>query len=100
MILISYDIEQDNLRTKIARKLQHWGLHRVQYSVFLGLVEKQKIPILWKDLEKFTKAKSWKTTDNILLIPIHQSQTKNIKVYGNYPPRWEEIVGEIHTLML
>lgn len=100
MILVCYDIENDNLRTKVARKLQHWGLHRVQYSVFMGFVEKRKIPTLWKDMEEFTQTKSWNTTDNIMLVPIHQSQTKNIRVHGNFPPRWEEIVGEIHTLML
>lgn len=33
MIIISYDISIDKLRTKFARYLQKYG-HRIQYSVF------------------------------------------------------------------
>jgi len=33
MILISYDISDDKLRTKFAKYLQKFG-HRIQYSVF------------------------------------------------------------------
>ena len=33
MIIISYDISNDKLRTKFARYLQKYG-HRIQYSVF------------------------------------------------------------------
>ena len=34
--MVSYDIKNDNLRSKIAKKLIYFGLSRIQYSVYLG----------------------------------------------------------------
>lgn len=100
MYMISYDIENTPLRTRIAKTLQHWGLHRVQYSVFLGSIEREKMPTLWKDLVKFSQHQSWSPVDSILIIPIHRGQVKSIKVLGSWPDRWKEITGEKNTLMV
>ena len=100
MYMISYDIENTPLRSRIAKTLQQWGLHRVQYSVFLGSVEREKMPTLWKVLSDFSRHRSWAAADSILLLPIHRGQIKAIKVLGSWPDRWEEITGEKHTLMI
>lgn len=98
--MISYDIENTPLRSRISKMLQRWGLHRVQYSVFLGSIDKEKMPNLWNKLNQFSNHKSWAAADSILLIPIHRGQVKSIKVLGSWPDRWEEITGEKHTLMV
>lgn len=98
--MISYDIENTPLRTRIAKTLLRWGLHRVQYSVFLGTIEREKMPKLWQELNHFSNHRTWAAADSILLLPIHRGQVKAIKVLGSWPERWEEITGERHTLMI
>lgn len=34
--LVSYDIEDDKIRTKISEACKDYGLARIQYSVFIG----------------------------------------------------------------
>ena len=36
MHLISYDIQDDRLRMKLAKSLIRYGMYRIQYSVFMG----------------------------------------------------------------
>lgn len=100
MYVISYDIENTPLRTRIAKMLHHWGLHRVQYSVFLGTIEREKMPTLWNELAVLSTHKAWSAADSILLIPVHAGQVKAIKVLGSWPDRWDEITGEKNTLMV
>ena len=100
MFLISYDIENDRLRLKVSKHLQRWGLHRVQYSVFMGNVEKQNFPKLRQELSGYAQRQEWTSTDSILIVPIHQGHLKSIEVFGSWPDRWEEITGEKNTLMI
>ena len=100
MQLISYDIENDRLRLRIAKRLLHYGLHRVQYSVFMGSLSKKDIRNLWKELGQWMQGAEAVGSDSILYIPVHRGQLKTIQVHGSWPDRWEEISGEVHTLML
>ena len=100
MYLISYDIENDRLRLRLSKLLLRWGLHRMQYSVFLGPVDKQKFPNLLRELQQEASKKEWTSTDSILMIPVHQTQVKAIRIIGTWPERWEEITGEANTLIL
>jgi len=47
MVLIIYDITDDNLRLKVANTLLAYGLTRVQKSAFLGPLTKERL----KDLK-------------------------------------------------
>lgn len=40
IVWVMYDIKKDRARTKVAKVCQQAGLYRVQYSVFLGTLEK------------------------------------------------------------
>ena len=97
--MISYDIENDRMRVKVAQLLIRWGLHRVQYSVFLGSVSKEKVLSLFHELEHFRAEKAWVATNSIMIIPIHRSQVKSIRMIGTWPNRWEEMTGEKNTLI-
>ena len=46
IIWILYDIASDKARTKVAKHCKQAGLHRVQYSVFLGKLEFNDLDIL------------------------------------------------------
>ena len=37
-VYIVYDIKNDTIRTYLIRQLIYFGLHRIQYSVFNGLI--------------------------------------------------------------
>lgn len=100
MIMISYDIENDRMRVKIAHALIRWGLHRIQYSVFLGTVDKEKLVYLIEELERFKAHEAWIPTNSIMILPIHGRQIKAIHMIGSWPERWDEIKGEKNTLML
>jgi len=100
MYLISYDIENTPLRTRIANTLLRWGLHRIQYSVFLGSVNRRQMPTLWKELMEFEQHRHWSPADSIIALPIHRREVDHIRVLGQWPGRWEEITGETHTLIL
>lgn len=48
-----YDIEKDKARTKVAKYCKQAGLYRVQYSVFLGKMnksEKDTLALMIEDL--------------------------------------------------
>lgn len=100
MYLISYDIEDDRLRLRIAKLLMQWGLHRVQYSVFMGSISRDSFPKLSQLLTDFTAQKTWTTTDNILILPIHRKSLDSVVFLGAWPNPWEEITGSSNTLML
>ena len=99
MYLISYDIENDALRLRIAKKLIAWGLYRVQYSVFMGALEREKFPTLHRELEQFSTRRGWTGTDSILVVPIHGKDLKKIEVIGSWPDRWDEISGSTNTII-
>jgi len=100
MILISYDIEDDRLRLKISKRLHFYGLHRIQYSVFMGTLANKDVPKLKTDLMAFSQQKAWAPQDTILILPVHDRMKNAIEILGQTPPTWPEIAGELHTLML
>lgn len=100
MIIVSYDIHSDRLRTKISKALISYGLHRIQYSVFIGSVGRREIKNLWTKLGTMVKLGTWKKGDSIYLIPINRKDIPSIRVYGSWPERWSEMSGEKLTLIL
>ncbi len=42
LTLVIYDISDNHERSRLIKKLQHFGLHRIQKSAFLGNLKSQK----------------------------------------------------------
>lgn len=58
MYVVSYDIEKDKIRNKIAKKLEDYG-KRVQYSVFECRINESQFSKLYESLsELMTKEKN------------------------------------------
>ncbi len=55
MFLVCYDIENDTIRTNIAKLLEGWG-RRVQYSVFECDIDTQEMDILANRLAETLKS--------------------------------------------
>jgi len=101
MFLISYDIENDYLRTKLAKLLIRFGLQRVQYSVFMGVVANEAMKRLHKALARLCKEAHWQEAeDSIMILPLHQYSRKHVNFLGKKTSHWEEISGKMHTLVL
>lgn len=100
MHLISYDIENDRLRTKAAKLLIQHGLHRVQFSVFMGNLEPKAEKALTTALQALSLDSNWVLSDSFLVLPLHQNTLKQMSVIGAWPARWEEISGNLKTLIL
>ena len=58
-LLISYDIEDNYLRQKIANYILDAGLARVQYSVYIGTVREIVVNDLLDWLQKIPGEKRW-----------------------------------------
>lgn len=100
MHLISYDIQHDGLRTKVAKTLIQYGLLRIQYSVFMGEVKNAVMRRLEKEIQALHQLTQWTPDDSIMVLPLHQYSEDHVFFVGKEPDRWQEISGELHTLML
>lgn len=99
-ILISYNIENNSLRLKLANQLLAHGLIRVQYSVFIGQVPDRYLRRLEKVLTDLTGSDNWSEEDAILLLPLHQYSKDNLQSWGRTPSDWDLLNEPPHTLIL
>ena len=98
-LLISYDIQSDRLRLKVAQQLIAAGLIRVQYSVFLGDLSKSAKPKLESSLTKWSNDKNWSDSDSILVLPLHQYSKEALEIVGVTPKDWNLITDRPETLL-
>ena len=77
LVVISYDIEDDKTRTKLAHKLKDFGM-RVQYSVFEADITEKELDKLNKMLAKVKLVKN----DSVRLYQFCESCYKKIKIWG------------------
>jgi len=76
-IIISYDIEDDRTRTRLAHKLKDFG-SRVQLSVFEADVTSTELQKLYKLLERVKLA----ADDSIRLYQLCEACKTKIKLWG------------------
>ncbi len=65
-VYIFYDIENDGIRNKIAEKCKDYGLERIQFSGFSGVLNRNKREELFLKLSSLIGNKSGK----VLMLPI------------------------------
>lgn len=97
LYLISYDIEKDNLRNKVAKTLEKAQLQRIQFSVFMGDLTDEKFQLLINQLRKF---KITDTAFHIIFIPLHLPVLNSIVELGNNRLDWKYFKGEKDFLLL
>lgn len=77
LIVITYDIESDRTRTRLAHKLKDFG-PRVQLSVFEADVTAEELEKLYQKLSRVKLGED----DSIRVYRICGDCTKNIKIWG------------------
>lgn len=78
IVWVMYDIEKDKTRTRAAKICQQSGLYRVQYSVFLGVMEKNEFDSLHLQLEELID----EAKDSIYMFPMSKDELKQTVLLG------------------
>ena len=76
---VIYDITVDKDRTKVAKMCKNAGLYRVQKSVFLGDIEKNRLDELHLECEEHIDEE----TDSLYIFPMCEDDFRKIKTAGN-----------------
>jgi CRISPR-associated endonuclease Cas2 len=99
MYLVSYDITSDPLRLKVIKVLLRYGMYRVQYSVFMGVLKPVSYARMQRALAALPQHKLWLTTDTVMVLPLHQYSRDQLWFMGAQPANWPLVIENTHTLM-
>ena len=97
MYLIGYDIQDNQLRKKISDKIIEFGLDRIQYSVYLGVLSTDDLNTLENWLQQLLPKPT--TPNSILIFNLTPLQVKTVKIIGASKFDISEIVREKITLI-
>ena len=78
LVWIIYDISDDGVRGRVARSCLEAGLYRVQKSVFLGTIERNRLDELCLVIERGIDGQS----DSVYVFPLCQTDFDAVKVLG------------------
>ena len=94
LVWIIYDISADKARSKVARACLEAGLQRVQKSVFLGRINRNRLDELCLVASELINEKK----DSIYVFPLCRDDFQAVKVLGQGFDR-ELVNDEIGTLV-
>jgi CRISPR-associated protein Cas2 len=97
-IWVIYDIAStktgDKRRRKIVKEIERFGLYRVQKSVFLGDIEKNRLD----ELVLFSEDLIEKDVDSVYLFPMCKEDFESVKIIGQGFDR-DLVSGKKETLI-
>ena len=79
LVFVMYDIVDNLSRAAFIKKLKHFGLHRIQKSIFCGFLTIQERLDLAEEFDYFISSER----DSILLVPSCQSCLDSVFIEGN-----------------
>ncbi len=79
LTVVVYDISDNSSRLYLIKKLQYFGLKRIQKSVFIGYLEAKERLDLANDIETYIS----KDTDSIIILPLCESCKSSILLVGD-----------------
>lgn len=78
IVWVMYDIKKDRVRTKVAKICQQAGLYRVQYSVFLGTLEKNEFDSIQLQVGELIDEEK----DSIYIFPMSKDELQQTVLLG------------------
>ncbi|MFD2037562.1 CRISPR-associated endonuclease Cas2 [Belliella marina] len=78
IVWVMYDIEKDRARTRASKICLQAGLYRVQYSVFLGTIDKNQFDALHLQLEELIDEEK----DSIYIFPMSKDELQQTVLLG------------------
>lgn len=79
LTVVVYDISDNTSRSYLIKKLQYYGLKRLQKSVFIGYLEPDERLNLANDVETYLSSDN----DSIVIFPVCESCKKSILIQGD-----------------
>jgi CRISPR-associated protein Cas2 len=95
LVWVIYDISEDKPRTRIAKLCKEAGLYRVQKSVFLGTIERNRLDELSMQIDDHMD----EATDSVYIFPLCQPDFKKVVVKGQGFDR-KMVTDEVRALLL
>ncbi|WP_238807765.1 CRISPR-associated endonuclease Cas2 [Emticicia aquatica] len=92
---VMYDIENDKARTKVAKVCKQAGLYRVQFSVFLGTLDKSRKDTLQLQIEELINEES----DSVYIFPMSKNELQETVLLGQAFDK-KLITDEVNALFL
>lgn len=87
-LYILYDIKEDSTRTHLSKRLAYYGLRRVQYSVFNGIVPLKDKDELLREIKEMELGEE----DKIHVIDLCEACRREVIIIGTMPVVREHIV--------
>ena len=95
--LVFYDISNNRIRTKVAKRLLAFGFERIQLSVFCGLYHPKSNKVLWKELETLLATEQ---TAKFYVVKTSKKQFKNMDFLGSLDWDINYLLGCKNTLFI
>jgi CRISPR-associated protein Cas2 len=95
--LLTYDISNDRLRTKIAKRIIAEGYERLQFSVFVGLGSPKTNKPLWADLHKWLEVEP---TAKLYVVPVTNNNLRNMVILGKNGLDIGYLLGNRNTMFI
>ena len=95
LVWVVYDISEDNPRTKVAKLCKEAGLYRVQKSVFLGTIERNRLDELSLQIDDHMDEE----TDSVYIFPMCEPDFKKVILKGQAFDR-DLVTDEVRALLL
>lgn len=92
---VLYDIEEDNVRSKVAKYCKQAGLYRVQFSVFVGTLETNQKDTLQLQIEALIDEE----TDSVYIFPMSKNELQQTVLLGKAFDK-KLITDEVRALFL
>lgn len=73
-VIVSYDIPDTKVRNRLIHSLFTFGLSRVQFSVFSGVIPASRITLMQRQIQSDFSGKE----NKILIVPLCSSCVKNL----------------------
>lgn len=78
LVWVIYDITNNKVRGKVAKLSKEAGLYRVQKSVFLGTIERNRLDELRMQIEDLMDEE----TDSVYIFPMCEPDFKKVMLLG------------------
>lgn len=95
LFFVMYDIENNKVRTEIAKFLERNGCVRVQKSIFFASAERKKYKELHTSLRDVQQA--YQNNDSIFFVPVSTDEVKSMKMIGKNID-FDIVTGKTNTL--
>jgi CRISPR-associated protein Cas2 len=95
LVWVIYDIVKDRSRTKIAKCCKNAGLYRVQKSVFLGTIARNRLDELRLQIDDLMDEE----TDSVYIFPLCEPDFRKVILMGQAFDK-DMVTDEVRALFL